>query len=188
MLKRRLTRFEQIGITGLVLVLTCLIYVKNFYEPTHRKYMKIFEKHEKLRSQFKKLERKHSGSENIKASIESTQKKLFETQTGVNHNTVPLATRTDVIEMLAEISLLAGTQNLKIKKFLPVEQQKISGQEINSVRERTQHCLVMTGNFIDLKKFVSGLDGLPKLVIVENMMIERINNRGNLKISLKLSI
>ena len=181
--KLKMTKLEQVGIVALVAVIACFFYFKKIYEPECKKFKAVKEKWVKFSKEVETLKRKEGGSKFASASIKEKEEELRTAKAELKRVSVVLASRQDSSEILTRISCLATEHNLKIQEFLPVDANDI--QDVEEVFfKRSFHSLIMVGEFLDFKEFLEGLGALPKLVIVEKVVVERKREEEFLKIIL----
>ncbi|MCK4947020.1 MAG: type 4a pilus biogenesis protein PilO [Candidatus Aureabacteria bacterium] len=191
MAKKSMTRFEQMGIIALVVVIACFFYVKKVYDPESKKFKALRKKCSKLFSEVRILKWQQKEGKDIFVLIEKNTEKLREEQTKFGEVRLSLAGREDLPQVLTAINQIAAANNLRINEFKDVDASsktdKLKTEEMYELR-RSRHSLVMFGNFVNFKAFLKSIGQLPKLVTVENVVIERERKRDILKITLLIAI
>lgn len=193
MIKKKLTRLEQMGIIALSVVIACFFYVKKVYEPECRKFKAIHKKWVKLSKEVKDLKWEQGSKKAIFSSIQKREEELKEAKSELKKVSVVLAGKDDLPEVLTRISRLAVECNLKIREFSPADNsvRNFDGKPNIKISDRVKrnfHNLIIVGGFLDFREFFKKIGFLPKLVTVEKVMIERENEGESLKIALSLSI
>lgn len=191
MAKKKLTRLEQMGIIALIVVIACFFYVKKVYEPECKRFKVLKEKWIKLSKDVKDLKWKQGSSKSVLASIQEKGEELREVKSELKKSSAVLANKEELPEVLTKISRLASQYNLKVREFAPADGliknfEKGLDIEISNGVKRSFYNLTTVGTFLDFREFLRGLEFLPKLVMVEELMIERESE--NLRIVLLLSI
>lgn len=187
MAKKELTKFEQMGIIALIVVIACFFYVKKVYEPECKKFKAFKEKWIKLSKDVKDLKWEQGSSESALVSIQEKEEELKEAKSELKKASTVLANKEDLSEVLTRISHLAGHHNLKIREFSPVDEEGFQNDE-KAFLKRSLHNLIIVGDFLDFKDFLKEIGYLTKLVTLEKVVIERENEGESLRIALLLSI
>ncbi|MCK4518839.1 MAG: type 4a pilus biogenesis protein PilO [Candidatus Omnitrophica bacterium] len=186
MIKKKLTKLEQMGIIALVVVAACFFYVKKVYEPEYKKVKELHKKHIELLGEVKVLKRKQGGRKSIFSSIREREEELEGVKSELKKASLALAGKEELSEVLTMISVLAKEHNLKIREFSPVDDKELQNSE-TVFQKRNLYNLIMVGGFLDFKDFLKSIEHLPKLVTIERVVVKREDEEG-LKLELLISI
>ncbi len=182
MIKKKLTKFEQIGIIAVVGIAIGYFYVGRVYNPCVKKSANVRKQYRELSQKVQDLryepvdKRVHTFLSKQKERVSEAKKELRQIETS-------LAGSEDRADIMMRISRSSAEHNLKICLFDPVNETKSSG-----FYQRSHYNLKMYGNFIELEEFLEELGRMPKLVTVEKITIERGQDEESLEITLLLSI
>ncbi|MEW6103255.1 MAG: type 4a pilus biogenesis protein PilO [bacterium] len=184
MVKKRLTKLEQMGIVALIAVIACFFYVKKVYEPECKKFKELKGEWDKLSKEVKGLKWQVPSKDTF-SSIQ--EEELEKAKSELKKANFILVNEKGLAETLIQISRLTKQYNLKIKEISPADEKEPQDKKGLSLN-RTLHNLVMAGNFLDFKNFLKEIKSLSKLVTIEKVLIERESEGENLKIILLLAI
>ena len=192
--KRSLTGFTklaQMGIIALVLGMICFFYVKKVYDPERRRFKAVYEKWGKVSQEIKTLGWNQRDNKKFLSSILEHEKELRKAKAALEQARDLLVKDEDLSGILTGISQIAASYDLVILQFGPVDAEgaKIADDTGEGFSLRREHYrLIMSGSFIKFRSFLKEIGYLPKLVTVENVVIEPESKDGFLKINLLLSV
>ena len=182
MIKKKLTKFEQIGIIAVVGIAIGYFYVGKVYNPCVKKSANVRKQYRELSQQVQDL-RYEPVDKRVHTFLSEQRKRVNEAKKELKQVEVSLAGSEDRADIMMRISRSSAEHDLKICLFDPVDKVKSSG-----FYKRSHYNLKMYGNFIGLKEFLEELGRMPKLVTVERITIERGQDEETLEISLLISI
>ncbi len=186
MAKRKLTKLERVGIVAVIVIMASFFYDREVYKPEHEKFKLLRENFIELSAEVRDLKRQEP-REGFISAISERDKELRQARSELEEASQVLAGAEDLMPILTQIGQLAGKHNLKIGKFSPVEGKRLRNEEEVSP-PRSFHKMALRGNFLDFREFLREVKLLPKLVVIERVVIEREMEEEDLKIDLWISI
>ena len=192
MAERKLSKFEKVGLIVCVGIILFYFYVTKIYDPTLKKFIEVRKEYTKFYREVQLLKQRPI-EKGVFISLQQQQKELQKAEDEFNKiKNLLLAKKEDVGGILTRINQFAVANNLKISFFNPLDKKDF--QDIKDLNKKkvflnlSYYNFQMEGNFIDFKEFLYDFDQLPKLVLVENLIIEHEGEDEALKITIVLSI
>ena len=187
MARKKMTKLEQTGLTAIFIILACIVYVRKVYQPQREKFVSTREKRAKLSGEVNSLKYRLGSMDELRDTIAKRKRDLQKIRDEFATSREIIGSREALSEMLTGISRMAVRYNLKIQNFSPVDQPGGGGED-SPEWKHSFHRLIMRGHFLDFKAFLREIGYLPKLVTVEEVIVEREDENRGLKITLLLAI
>ncbi len=182
MIKKKLTKFEQIGIIAVVGIAIGYFYVGRVYNPAVKKSANVRKQYRELSLKVQDL-RYGSVGKKVHTFLSKQKERVSKAKKELKQVESSLAGSENRADIMMRISRSSAEHNLKICLFDPVDKAKSS-----SFYQRSYYNLKMYGNFTGFREFLGELGRMPKLVTVEKITIERGQDEETLEITLLLSI
>jgi len=193
--KRRLTRFEQVGIAAVIIIAGMYLYVNRMYKPLQRDSEKARKEVGSLQKRVDTLKNEPPNSAVFK-SLQKAQAEWQQAKSRLDHACKCLASSDDVPLVLASVMENAARSNLKIRALDTAEAPRPAASDQQRSRsaatavvapDRSYHRLVLVGGYKNVRDFLDSLGKLPKKVWTENIVIS-LRNENELLVSLLLRI
>jgi len=189
MAKRKLTTLELAEIAAAVIVIAMFFYLKIFYDPASRRYDHIRKDWAKVAAEVKHLQEISAGG-SIKRDLRRINTRLEKKKEDLKKAESSLAKDTGADRLSMDIIRKASECGLWIKDYKPVTGVRLRKiiKDKKIPYERRFYNLVLQGRFISLLLFIEKIDGLPKLVTVEKVDVEKTSEKEPLQTTLLLGI
>ncbi len=151
----------------IVLVLGYFLDISNQLEELDRNRAQ----ENRLKSDFEKKQAKA-------ANLDAYKQQLAEMETSFGTMLRQLPSKTEVEQLLVEISQTGLASGIEFQYFKPESERKIDFYAELPIKMK------MTGNYHQFGRFVSGIASLPRIVTLHNIIIKG-NKKGNLRMDVQ---
>ncbi len=187
MKEKQFTKLEQAGIIVAIIVIATFIYLRFLGDSIEKRQRRIERNWIQLTNEIKDLKAK-TGNRNFQNSIQRLKRKATRVKKELNGMEIYLADGEEVGAIANEIVRVASECRLRIEKFSPIVELGSSSNEKKGSHERKHYRILLKGKFGCLVKFIEKIDQLPKLIIVENIDVLRIENEKFIKADINVVI
>ncbi len=188
-MKRELTKFELMGIVGVVGIIICFFYVKKVYEPEYKRLAAVKKKYTEVSKTVENLK----WTQPKDTSLSRMKEKVSQVESEVNAmKLLHKKQRQEIHRSLNEVLEIVMMYGLIVKSFSLAEDKKdkkfSDQQDQDIVPQKEKFNLVLKGNFIDLKRFIKGIIDMNQGINIENIDIVKKEINEMPEIRLVLSI
>lgn len=187
MLKRKLTRLEQVCIVAIVFVLGGKLYMDHIYDPAMKRFRAVVSERRSLVGAIAALEGTPANPGVFRAALDEEKEALAEAER-LSEAEKCLAKEEEIPGLLSQISRMVSSHGLRIRSFDPTENE--GGKAPSAPRpphKRSRHTLVLEGPFGGVKAFLSDLPQTPRIVTVARLHLA-VAGTGTVRAEIVLEI
>lgn len=192
MKSRQFTKMEQAGILAAIVVIGTFLYLKFVNRDPGRMLKRVKVEHARIVVETDRL-RHEARVGTQKQAVRKLRERISGANRRLEEAETALAKPGEMDRMAGRIVKTAAEGGLIIKEFKEIKDAIALKEILASTGDKTLYpqryfMIVLKGRFLDLQRFVSEIDGLPKLVVVRKVAIEKLEEESFIRAALWISI
>jgi Tfp pilus assembly protein PilO len=183
---------EQVGILIAIVVIGTFLYLKFVNRDPGRTLKRMKVEHARIAEEVNRL-RHEARVGTQEQAVRKLRERIPEANRRLEEAETALARPEEMDRMAGRIVKTAAEGGLIIKEFKEIRdavalKEILGSSEDKALYPQRYFMIVLKGRFLDLQRFVSEIDGLPKLVVVRKVAIEKLEEEAFIRAALWISI